>query len=329
MTSHTTGSAEGSDCRAQPVVALVVPCYNEEASLPIALPVLCSILDGMAESGAVSASSYILCVDDGSNDATWHVIEHMHRRDGRVKGLRLAHNSGQQSALYAGLMCVGGRCDAAVTVDADLQDSPEAIADMVERYREGFDIVYGVRSSRQTDTWFKRNSAHAFYRLQHLLGMDTVYDHSEFRLMSALAIGMLADYPEHNLYIRGIMPHIGLSSTTVSYDRAARTAGESKYSLGKLLSTSVDGITSFSAKPMRMIFFTGALLLVLDIAVAVWVLVSYLCGRAIFGWSSMMLSLWLLTSLVLMAIGVVGEYVGKIFNEVKRRPRYAVAETLF
>lgn len=329
MTLTATGSASGTDCHAQPVVALVVPCYNEEASLPVAVPVLCGILDRMVAAGAVSEASFVLCVDDGSRDATWHAIRHLHGRDARVKGIRMAQNSGQQNALYAGLMSVRGHCDAAITIDADLQDSPEAICDMVEEYRRGFNIVYGVRSARDHDTWFKRNSARTFYRLQQMLGMNTVYDHSEFRLMDATALDMLAEYPEHNLYIRGIMPHIGLRFTTVSYERGMRTAGESKYSLAKLLAVSVDGITSFSAKPMRLIFYVGLVLLLLDIAVIVWVAVSYAAGVAISGWSSVMLSLWLLTSLVLIAIGIIGEYVGKIFNEVKHRPRYAVAEKLF
>ncbi len=328
MPKITTGSATGTDCHAQPVVALVIPCYNEEVTLPICIPVLCSILDDMSAAGVASADSFILCVDDGSRDATWHVIEHMHRRDVRVKGIRLAHNAGQQNALYAGLMSVRGRCDAAVTIDADLQDSPQAIASMVEEYGRGFDIVYGVRSSRDSDTWLKRTSARAFYRVQLLLGLNTVYDHSEFRLMDARAIDMLAEYGEHNLYIRGIMPRIGLRSTNVYYERAPRAAGETKYSLTKLISVSVDGITSFSARPMRLIFYTGLILLLCDIAVIVWVLVSYLGGEAISGWSSIMLSLWLLASLLLIAVGVVGEYIGKIFKEVKRRPRYAIAEAL-
>ena len=219
-------------------------------------------------------------------------------------------------------------CDAAISLDADLQDTPEAIIEMVEKYKEGYDVVYGVRSSRATDTWFKRNSAHAFYNLQKRLGLETVYDHSEFRLMDRQALDMLAEYGERNLFIRGIMPSIGLRTAIVTYERAARAAGETKYPLSKMVATSIDGITSFTAQPMRLIFVVGLVLLLLDIVVAVWVLIAHFKGVAISGWSSLMLSVWFLGSLILMALGIIGEYIGKIFIEVKHRPRYAVETIL-
>ncbi len=312
----------------RPVIALVVPCYNEEPMLPISAPILLGVLDTLSARGLASDESYVLCVDDGSRDGTWRLIGEFHASDKRIKGISLAHNRGQQSALLAGLMTVRDRCDAAITLDADLQDAPDAISEMVENFRRGDDIVYGVRSSRPTDTWFKRNSAHAFYKLQKRLGLETVYDHSEFRLMSRRALELLSEYGEINLFLRGIMPHIGLQSSIVTYERAARAAGETKYPLSKMVSASIDGITSFTAQPMRIIFMIGLSLLVIDIIVAIWVFIAHFYGNAISGWSSLMLSVWFLGSLVLVALGVIGEYVGKIFVEVKHRPRYAVAKEL-
>lgn len=311
-----------------PVIALVVPCYNEEAMLPLSAPVLTDILDRLAADGLASPESFILCVNDGSHDATWQVINNLHSTDSRFKGISLAHNRGQQNALLAGLHTVRTKCDAAITLDADLQDAPEAILEMVAKYKQGADIVYGVRASRATDTWFKRNSARSFYKLQKRLGLETVYDHSEFRLMDRQALDMLEQYGERNLFIRGIMPSIGLQTAIVHYDRAARAAGETKYPLSKMISASIDGITSFTAQPMRIIFMVGLVLLVLDIVVAVWVLVAHFKGYAISGWSSLMLSVWFLGSLILMALGIIGEYIGKIFVEVKQRPRYAIEDTL-
>lgn len=311
-----------------PLIALVVPCYNEEAMLPLSAPVMLSILDTLTAKGLAAPESFVLCVNDGSRDATWEVINRLHAADKRVKGISLAHNRGQQNALLAGLHTVRNMCDAAISLDADLQDTPEAIIEMVEKYKEGYDVVYGVRSSRATDTWFKRNSAHAFYNLQKRLGLETVYDHSEFRLMDRQALDMLAEYGERNLFIRGIMPSIGLRTAIVTYERAARAAGETKYPLSKMVATSIDGITSFTAQPMRLIFVVGLVLLLLDIVVAVWVLIAHFKGVAISGWSSLMLSVWFLGSLILMALGIIGEYIGKIFIEVKHRPRYAVETTL-
>lgn len=312
-----------------PLLAIVMPCYNDSEVLPLSIEMLSGILDSLAESGKISPESYIFCVDDGSSDSTWRLINEFHKSDFRVKGVTLAHNRGQQSALMAGLMTVSGKCDAAITIDADLQDDPTVIPEMVDMFIAGKDIVYGVRRSRTTDSWFKRTSAHAFYRLQRSLGMNTIYDHADYRLLSDKAIELLAEYGETNLFLRGIIPQIGLDSGIVTYDRQKRAAGESKYSLTKMISFSIDGVTSFSAKPIRMIFFVGLALLLLDIIVAIYVFTSYFADRAIIGWTSLMLSVWFLGSLILMGIGVVGEYIGKIFSEVKHRPRYAIRDILW
>ncbi len=314
--------------RERPVVALVVPCYNEEEMLPVSAPQLLALLDAMVAEGIASADSFILCVDDGSRDGTWELICRLHSEDNRLKGITLAHNRGQQSAMLAGLMTVRPMADAAITIDADLQDSPQAVVEMVRLYRRGYDIVYGVRASRSSDSFYKRASARAFYKLQSALGLETIYDHSEFRLMGRRALDILEEYPERNLFIRGIMTSIGLKWTTVTYDRCARAAGETKYSFGKLLSLSVDGITSFTAKPMRLIFGLGLVLLMLDVVISAWVLIYPEGGKPNSGWASMMLSIWFLGSIILIALGIIGEYVGKIFTEVKRRPRYNIAESL-
>ena len=313
----------------KPVIAIVIPCYNEQEVLPITLPVLLGILDGLVADGKISPDSFILCSNDGSRDSTWDVITAFHLKDHRVKGISLAHNRGHQNALLAGLMTAKDLCDAAISIDADLQDDPKAIIAMVDKFLDGKEIVYGVRSSRETDTWFKRTSANAFYRFQKTMGLDTVSNHADYRLMSSRALNLLSEYGEKNLFLRGIIPMIGLDTDIVTYPRAARAAGESKYPLAKMLSFSIDGITSFSAKPMRMIFLTGLFLILLDIAVAIYVLISYFTSDIIEpGWTSIMLSVWFLGALILMGIGIVGEYIGKIFIEVKNRPRYAVKDFL-
>lgn len=311
----------------QPRLAIVVPCYNEQEALPITAPHFLAMLDRMAAEGLVAEDSFVLFSNDGSRDRTWQIIEELHIANPRYKGINLAHNRGHQYALLAGLQAVEPLCDAAISIDADLQDDPEAMVEMVRKFRDGKEIVFGVRASRRTDTWFKRTTARAFYRFQRAMGLDTVYDHADYRLMSRRALGMLAKYGESNLFLRGIIPQIGLDTDIVTYDRAARAAGESKYPLGKMLSFSIDGITSFSARPMRLIFVVGLVFLLLDLAVALYVLISYFLGAAS-GWSSLMFSVWFLGSLILMGIGIVGEYIGKIFIEVKQRPRYAIRDKL-
>lgn len=314
--------------KSKPVIAVVVPCFNEQEALPISLGRLSEVIDMMISEEIADRSSFILCVDDGSSDETWRVISEAHHADSRIKGVALAHNRGHQYALLAGLMTCEPMCDAAISIDADLQDDPLAMIKMVRKYHEGAEIVYGVRSSRETDTWFKRSTAHAFYRFQEHMGLDTIFDHADYRLMSARAIRLLAEYGESNLFLRGIIPQLGLKTDTVGYKRAVRVAGESKYPLSKMLSFSVDGITSFSSRPIRIIFFVGLALLLLDVAMALYVFSAYFGHEAIPGWTSLMLSTWFLGSLILIALGVVGEYIGKIFIEVKRRPRFALRDTL-
>lgn len=313
----------------KPVIAIVIPCYNESAVLPITLPRLLAVLDRLAAEDLASDRSYILCSNDGSRDDTWAVIGRWHEQDPRVKGISLAHNRGHQYALLAGLESVIGRCDAAISIDADLQDDPDASIEMVRLFNEGKEIVFGVRASRDSDTCFKRTTARAFYKFQKAMGLDTVYDHADYRLMSNRALKMLAEYGESNLFLRGIIPQLGLKTAIVRYDRAPRAAGESKYPLSKMLSFSVDGITSFSARPMRLIFLTGLTLLLADIIVALYVFISYFAHPVLSGWASLMLSIWFLGSLILMGIGIVGEYVGKIYIEVKKRPRYFISDKLF
>lgn len=326
ITSDIRQVADGR--KERPTVAFVVPCYNENKVLCQSVPQITATIDAMVTAGIAAPDSFVLCVDDGSKDDTWHIISALYRADSRVKAIRLSHNRGQQNALLAGLMTVRSMSDAAITIDADLQDSLDAAVEMVRLFRDGYDIVYGVRASRKSDSFFKRTSARMFYKLQNRLGLETIYDHSEFRLMSRRALDVLAEYPERSLYLRGIMPHIGLSNTTVTYDRSPRIAGETKYGILKLMSLSVDAITSFTAGPMRLIFLIGLILLLADIGISVWVLMSRLAGRAITGWSSLMLSIWFLGSLILISLGIIGEYIGKIYNEVKQRPRYTVQDEL-
>ena len=313
-----------------PRLAVVIPCYNEQEALPLTVPVVLGQLDLMADEGLVLPDSYVLCSNDGSRDDTWKLIQEMHLRDRRVKGISLAHNRGHQYALLAGLMTAMDNCDVCISIDADMQDNPEAMAEMVRKYRGGKEIVYGVRSSRSSDSFFKRTTAHVFYSFQNAMGLETVYDHADYRLLSNRALHLLSEYGESNMYLRGIVPQLGLDTDKVFYERSARVAGESKYPLSKMLALTIDGITSFSARPMRWIFITGIIILAVTVIVAVYVLVSYFVRPDVNpGWASIMLSIWGLGALLLVAIGIAGEYIGKIFNEVKGRPRYALRDKLW
>ena len=247
---------------------------------------------------------------------------------GEVAGVRLAHNAGHQNALLAGLEAVERSCDATVSIDADLQDDPEAIVEMVRQYRAGCDIVYGVRRSRRSDTWFKRNTALLFYHGMERLGVETVFNHADFRLMSRRAVAELLKYRESGIFLRGVVPHIGFRQGRVEYDRTAREAGESKYPLRKMMNFAVDGITSFSVKPVRMVFWLGMLFMLMAIVVLIYTLARYFSNDTIVGWTSLMISIWFCTGIVLIALGIIGEYIGKIFIEVKKRPRYAVDTVL-
>lgn len=313
-----------------PVLAIVVPCYNEQEVLPLSVPVLLQVIDRAVADGLASDKSFVLLCNDGSKDRTWEIIRELHKADGRVKGLSLARNRGHQNVLLAGLENAREHgATALASIDADLQDDPWKIIEMLQRYAEGCEIVYGVRDDRTSDSWFKRTSARAFYRLQQRMGLDTIPDHADYRLMSGRAVDMLLQYREANMFLRGIVPQIGLRTAVVKYPRTARTAGETHYPLSKMLSLSIDGITSFTARPMRMIFVVGLILLLIDVAVAIYVFGAYFKHEAISGWTSLMLSVWFLGSLILMALGIIGEYVGKIFIESKHRPRYFISDELY
>lgn len=303
---------------------MVVPCYNEEAVLPETSRRLAEKFDALQSAGKISAASRILFVDDGSKDRTWEMISTLHRQDSRFGGVKLSRNRGHQNALLAGLMTVKGQCDAAISMDADLQDDINAIDRMVDAFAEGYDIVYGVRSSRETDTFFKRSTAQGFYKFMKLMGVDIVYNHADFRLMSRRALEGLSNYEEVNLFLRGIVPLIGYPSTTVEYERGERFAGESKYPLKKMLAFAFDGITSFSVKPIRWVTGTGFLIFLASILALIYIVVVKLLGFAVPGWSATTASIWLLGGLQLLGMGVIGEYVGKIYTEVKARPRYLI-----
>ncbi|AGE23658.1 putative glycosyltransferase [Geobacillus sp. GHH01] len=312
----------------KPLLAIVVPCYNEEEVLPETARRLTALLEQLLEEGAVAIGSHIVFVDDGSRDRTWALIEEESERNPFVSGVKLARNVGHQRALLAGLETVRAYADCAVSIDADLQDDVEAIREFVQKYREGYDIVYGVRRSRKTDTWFKRTTAQAFYRFMRAIGIELIYNHADFRLMSKRALDELSRYTEVNLFLRGLVPLVGFRSTCVFYDRHERWAGQSKYPLKKMLAFAFDGITSLSVAPIRAITLIGFLAFLASGAAGLYALISKLLGHAESGWTSLMISVWFIGGLVLMSLGLIGEYIGKIYQEVKRRPRFAVEKTV-
>ena len=311
-----------------PVLAIVVPCYKEEAVLHETHKRLSQLLDRLATKERISPKSYILYVNDGSTDRTWEIIKEFYKNTSYACGLNLAGNVGHQNALMAGLNAVKERCDAAISIDADLQDDVNVIPEMVERYMEGNDIVYGVRRERKTDTFFKRTTALAFYRLMKTMGAKSVYNHADYRLMSSRATQQLCRFRERNLYLRGLVPLIGYQTACVYYNRDKRFAGESKYPFKKMLNFAIDGITSFSVKPVRMIFWLGCIFLLIALCVTIWTLRAYFLHDTVPGWSSLMISLWLVGGTILVSLGIVGEYIGKIYIEVKDRPRYNEEELL-
>lgn len=312
----------------KPILGLVIPCYNEQEVLQETVKQLSAVINGMIDMGMIAESSKMFCVDDGSKDSTWNIIESLAKSNGKVSGVKLAGNVGHQNALMAGLTVAVENCDVTISIDADLQDDIHVIKDMVQKYLEGADIVYGVRDSRKTDTFFKKNSALMFYKLMNGLGAKTIYNHADYRLMSKRAAEKLLSFRERNLFIRGIVPTIGYKTDIVYYNRNARMAGESKYPLKKMLSFAVDGITSFSIRPIRLIFSVGIIMLIATISVSLYALLSYFAGDAVSGWTSLMLSLWFIGSLVLISLGIIGEYIGKIYVEVKDRPRFFIEKTI-
>lgn len=302
---------------------IVVPCYNEEAVLPDTTRILLQVIGNLTERKSIG-SGKILYVDDGSEDRTWSMIEEYASSNPAVTGLKLSHNSGHQYALTAGLEWASTHADAAISIDADLQDDVNAIYEMVDYYNEGADIVYGVRKERGTDTFFKRSTALLFYRLMNGLGGKIIYNHADFRLMSRRTLQALLSYPERNLFLRGLVASLGFPSKTVYYNRKERMAGETKYPFKKMVSFALDGITSFSIKPLHYITYLGVVFILVSIAVIIYTLVAYLDGKTIQGWTSLLISVWLIGGCVLLACGITGEYIGKIYTETKRRPRYFI-----
>lgn len=309
-------------------LALVVPCYKEEEVLDETARQLTSIIENLIEEELITKHSLIIFINDGSKDQTWPLIQSKCKENRYVCGINLAGNVGHQNALMAGLEVAKDLCDVAISIDADLQDDIQVIRDMVIKYGEGYDIVYGVRKQRSTDSFFKRTTALAFYKLMHTMGVKSVYNHADYRLMSKRALEFLCRFRERNLFLRGIVPLIGYNTTCVYYDRLERMAGESKYPLSKMMNFAIDGITSFSVKPIRCLFFLGILFLFIDALVLAYVIHALWVGEAVSGWSSLMLSVWFTSGCVLIGIGIIGEYIGKIYIEVKDRPRYNIETIL-
>ena len=309
-------------------LAIVVPCYNEEEMLPITTPALLGKLDELVAEGLIDDDSYVLYVNDGSKDKTWDVIEAHHANDNRIKGLKLAGNVGHQFALTAGLITAKDSSDITISIDADLQDDINVFKDMILKYKEGCDIVYGVRNSRKKDSFFKRTTAQGFYKVMSLMGAKTVYNHADFRLMSKRAVEQFSNYKEINLYLRGIIPLIGYQTDCVYYERLERQKGESKYPLKKMLALAFEGITSFSVKPISLITVLGTIVVILSICAFVYAIVSYFFGSVEPGWASLIVSIWFLGGVQLISVGLIGQYIGKIYVEVKHRPRYNIEKLL-
>lgn len=307
---------------------IVVPCFNEEEALPTAVKELTAVIKDLIKKEKISSDSGILFVNDGSRDRTWELISEAYKSSEYVYGLNLAGNVGHQNALLAGLNTVKDICDMSVSIDADLQDDVNVIEEMVDKYYAGADIVYGVRSERKTDSFFKRFTAQSFYKFMSAMGVKSVYNHADFRLMSARAMKELSLYKERNLFLRGIVPKIGYKTDCVYYARKPRTAGESKYPLKKMLSFALDGITSFSIKPIKLVAVFGAVIIACSLIALIYTLISFFLGRAVPGWSSLMISIWFLGGVQLFSLGIVGQYVGKTYIESKERPRYNIEEFL-
>ena len=310
------------------VLYLVIPCYNEEEVLPETTRQLTKKMNDLMRRGLIAQESRIVYVNDGSKDNTWALIERYHRENPLVNGVDLSRNRGHQNALLAGLMTVKDEADVVISLDADLQDDVDAIDRFLEKYYEGCEVVYGVRSARKTDSWFKRHSAQAFYKLMKFFGVDIVYNHADYRLMSRRVLGELAQYGEVNLFLRGLVPLVGFPSGVVEYERRERFAGTSKYPLKKMLSFALDGVTSFSIKPIRFIAGLGLLIFAVSILMLLYFLIVHWTGHTVAGWTSIMVSVWAIGGLQLLAIGVIGEYIGKTYLETKRRPRYIVKRYL-
>ena len=307
---------------------IVVPCYNEEEMLPITAQALLRKLDSLKEQGRVSSKSRIMFIDDGSKDKTWEIIERLSKAAPAFVGIKLSRNRGHQNALLAGLMTAKDRCDITISMDADLQDDVGAVDKFLDEYEKGAQIVYGVRSSREKDTAFKRNTARMYYRTLEHLGVEITYDHADYRLMSREALEGLSKFEEVNLFLRGLVPMVGYKSATVKYVRNEREKGESKYPLKKMLAFAIEGITSLSIKPIRFITFLGIFVFLVSIILLIRFFVIWCMGKAVAGWSTIVISIWAIGGLQLLSIGVIGEYIGKIYLESKKRPRYIIEKDL-
>ncbi len=307
-----------------PILYIVVPCYNEEEVLPETSRRLKEKMTSLMERGKIAPNSRVMLVNDGSKDDTWALIEKLHKEDPLFSGVDLSRNRGHQNALLAGLMTAKDYCDAAISMDADLQDDIDAMDAMVEHYLRGCDVVYGVRSSREKDTFFKRFTAEAFYRLMNFMGAETVFNHADFRLMSKRALEGLAEFKEVNLFLRGIVPMVGYTGAVVEYERAERFAGESKYPLKKMISFALEGITSLSTKPIRYITMLGILIFFVSIVMLIVFIAKWALNMTVAGWATVVCSVWAIGGLILLSLGVIGEYIGKIYLETKERPRFLI-----
>lgn len=305
-------------------IYLVVPCYNEEEVLRETASRLKEKMQVLISNKVISEKSRITFVDDGSKDKTWSIIEELNSNNKIFSGVKLSRNRGHQNALLAGLMTVKDYCDAAISLDADLQDDINVIDKFIEKFNYGYDVVYGVRSERKTDTVFKRTTAQGFYKIMKALGVDIVYNHADYRLMSKRALDSLQDFKEVNLFLRGIVPLIGYKSDVVLYERNERFAGESKYPLKKMLSFAFEGITSFSVKPIRLILIVGILMFISSLAAILYFLIIWMAGKTVQGWTTVVASIWMLGGIQLLCLGVIGEYIGKIYIETKERPKYII-----
>lgn len=310
------------------VLYIVVPCYNEEEVLPLTIPEFKKTIADLVTKGKISPLSRILFVNDGSKDKTWEILEKEHQEDEKVLALKLAKNAGHQNALLAGLSVAKEKADIMVTIDADLQDDITKVEDMVDEYHNGCQIVYGVRDNRKSDSFFKRFTAQGFYKFMNRMGVETIYNHADYRLMSKIAVEELSKYTEVNVFLRGMVPLLGYKTSCVYYSRSKREAGESKYPLKKMLSFAFDGITSFSIKPINMIVGLGIFVLFVCILAAVYAFISYFTGNTDSGWTSLILSIWFIGGIQLLSIGVIGQYIGKIYKEVKRRPKFNIETVL-
>lgn len=308
-----------------PTLFIVIPCYNEEEVLPITAPMFLNKLLSLVHEGKIADASRIMFVNDGSRDRTWEIISELSRSDEHYIGISQSRNRGHQNAVLAGLMEARGKCDITISVDCDGQDDINAMDKMVDAYADGCDVVYGVRSSRETDTFFKRSTAQGFYKFLSLMGAEVVYNHADYRLISARALDALSEFHEVNLFLRGMVPLVGFKSTSVEYSRSERIAGESKYPLKKMIALAVDGITSLSVKPLRMIMSFGITVALISFIGVIWAIVAAICGDTVAGWASTTCIVCFVGGVQLICMGIIGEYVGKIYMETKARPRYIIS----